>query len=509
MTFLNMAIVIMALLQTQRLPAQLQVSQLESAQATNQRLVVAVSPQAPPPTALPQIPAVQLEERQQPGTSFLSQMTVRNADLRAFLSALAQAAGLNLSMSPEITGTVSVDFNNVTLDQALDAVLTPLNLQYRIDGNLLRVTRPVMQTRQFKFDYITTARTLGRSLSASASAGIGGVAGLGGAGGTTGGGGVTGGSSTSLSGTESTNLLNDIQQQLDALKSPTGRIIYNRMAGIIFVTDFPGILDSMEAFLETVQNAVNRQVVIEARFVEVKLNDDFQAGINWRVALGNVFTFSQTFAEATAVQAGVTYGDFSLIVSALSTQGTVNVRSAPTVSTLNNQPAVIRVGTQDVFFTTTTQVDPRTGTIVQTATTPSTINEGVVLDVTPHISDDGIITMNIHPTITERTGVATSPQGSSVPIVDIRETDTVVRVAEGQTVVIAGLISDRQTEETSKVPFLGDIPVVKHLFRKTRLESRKTDLVVLLTPRVLTVRSAADYTRSRIEEQERLRELGK
>jgi type II secretory pathway component GspD/PulD (secretin) len=157
-----------------------------------------------------------------------------------------------------------------------------------------------------------------------------------------------------------------------------------------------------------------------------------------------------------------------------------------------------------VFFTTITQVDPRTGTIIQTATVPSTINEGVVLDVTPQISDDGIITMNIHPTITERTGVATSPQGNSVPIVDLRETDTVVRVAEGETVVIAGLISDRQLEETSKVPLLGDIPVVGPLFRKKRLESRKTDLVILLTPRILTIRSAVDYSRSRVEAQERM-----
>jgi MSHA biogenesis protein MshL len=503
MTFLNIAVAMMVLLQTPKLPEILQVSQLETAQATNPRVVVAVSPQAPPPTALPQIPAIQLEERQQPGTSFLSQMTVRNADLRAFLSALAQAAGLNLSMPPDITGTVSVDFDNVTLDQALDAVLTPLNLQYRIDGNLLRVFRPEMQTRQFSFDYITTTRTLGRSLSASASAGIGGLSGV--SAGGLGGGGVTGGSSTSLSGTETTNLLTDIQTGLDALKSPTGRIIYNKMAGVVFVTDFPRNLDAVEIFLETIQNAVNRQVVIEAKFIEVKLNDDFQAGINWRVVLGNAFTFTQTFADATAVQAAVTHNDFSLIVSALASQGNVNVLSSPTVATLNNQPAVIRVGTQDVFFTTTTQVDPRTGTIIQTATTPSTINEGVVLDVTPQISDDGIITMNIHPTITERTGQAVSPQGNSVPIVDIRETDTVVRVAEGETVVIAGLISNRELEQTSKVPVLGDIPFLGHLFRKTQVESRKTDLVILLTPRILTVRSAVDYTKSRLETQERLR----
>lgn len=481
--------VMTSLFQTPRLPAELQVSQLENAQLTNQRVVVAVSPQAPPPGALPQIPAIQLEERQQPGAGFLSRMTVRSAELRAFLSALAQAAGLNLSMAPDITGTVDVDFDNVTLNEALDAVLSPLGLQYQIDGNLLRVSRPQMQRRQFTFDYIRTARTLGRSLSASASAGIG----------------TAGGSSASLSGTEETNLLTELDTGLAALKSPAGTIVFNKMAGVIFVTDFPRNLEAIEIFLETVQNAVNRQVVIEAKFVEVKLNDDFQAGINWRMALGKVLTFSQPFAGTTTVQGGVTYKDFNLILSALAFQGNVNVLSSPTMATLNNQPAVMRAGTQDVFFTTTNQVDPRTGTIVQTATTPSTINEGVVLDVTPQISDDGIITMNIHTTITERTGQAVSPRGDSVPIVDIRETDTVVRVAEGETVVIAGLISDRQLEQVSKVPVLGDIPVLGHLFRKTAVESRKTDLVVLLTPRILTVRSAVDYTRNRLEAQERMK----
>jgi MSHA type pilus biogenesis protein MshL len=289
------------------------------------------------------------------------------------------------------------------------------------------------------------------------------------------------------------------------LKSANGRVILNRLAGLIFATDFPRNLDAIRIFLETVESAVHRQVVIEARIVEVKLNQDSQSGVNWTAVLGNVLHVEQALGTGAAFQIGVTHGDFNALLTALSTVGNVNVLSSPTVSTLNNQPAVIRVGTQDVFFTTTTQVDPRTGTIVQTAVTPSAINEGIVLDVTPQISDDGIITMNIHPTITERTGQATSPRGDTVPIVDVRETDTVVRIQEGQTVMIAGLISDRQLETVNKVPFLGDVPIVGGLFRRTSKENRKTDLVILMTPRVLNVRTAVDYTRSRIEEQERLR----
>jgi MSHA biogenesis protein MshL len=150
-------------------------------------------------------------------------------------------------------------------------------------------------------------------------------------------------------------------------------------------------------------------------------------------------------------------------------------------------------------------VDPRTGTIVQSAITPSAINEGVVLDVTPQISDDGIIIMNVHPTVTVRTGQATSPQGDTVPIVDVRETDAVVRVKDGGTVMIGGLISDQQTENSNKVPILGNLPLVGGLFQSKTKESHKTDLIILLTPKILDVQSAMDYTRSRIENQESLK----
>jgi MSHA type pilus biogenesis protein MshL len=352
-----------------------------------------------------------------------------------------------------------------------------------------------MQSRTFPFDYITTQRSLGRAISANASAGLGGVGAVGAG---------AGASSTSLSGAEVTNLLQDIDAGVNALKSPMGKVIFNRMAGLIFVTDFPQNLDAIGIFLEFIQNAVNRQVVIEAKFIEVQLNDSSQAGVNWTLVLGDTLTTSQGLGSSTAFQVGITSADFTFLLNLLSNQGTVNVLSSPTVLTMHNQPAVVRVGTQDVFFTTTTQVDPRTGTIVQTATVPSTINEGVVLDVTPTISDDGIIMMNIHPTITERTGQAVSPQGDTVPIVDVRETDVVVRVADGQTVIIAGLISDRNLDQITKVPILGDIPILGSVFRRTTTESRKTDLAILLTPKILTVQTAVDYTRSRTQAQQEL-----
>ncbi len=246
-------------------------------------------------------------------------------------------------------------------------------------------------------------------------------------------------------------------------------------------------------------------MIIEAKIIEVKLNDLTQSGVNWTAVLGNVLRAQQTLSPGGTFQIGVTRGNFNVLMDALSTQGTVNVLSSPTVSTLNNQPAVIRVGTQDVFFTTQTQINQQTGAIASTIVIPSAINEGIVLDVTPQISEDGIITMNIHPTITERTGQVTSPSGGTVPIVDVRETDTVVRVREQETVIIAGLISDKTIETVDKVPVLGDIPGLGVLFRRSSKDRRKTDLAILLTPRILDIRSAVDYAKSRIEQQEQLK----
>jgi type II secretory pathway component GspD/PulD (secretin) len=165
---------------------------------------------------------------------------------------------------------------------------------------------------------------------------------------------------------------------------------------------------------------------------------------------------------------------------------------------MNNQPAVMRIGTQDIFFVTTSQVEAQSGTILQTTVSPQSLTEGIVLSVTPQISADGVIHMSINPSITERTGLATSRLGDTVPIVSVRETDTLVRVRQGETVVIAGMMQDRTNTDTSKVPFLGDVPVIGNLFKRTERTRRKTDLVILLTPTVIGPGEMAETTASEL-----------
>ena len=174
--------------------------------------------------------------------------------------------------------------------------------------------------------------------------------------------------------------------------------------------------------------------------------------------------------------------------------------ATPQVNALNNEPAIMRVGTQDVFFRTTSQLDAVTGRILQTTVEPQSITEGVVLSVTPQISGDAMINMSITPSLTERTGQAVSRFGDTVPILSVREADTLVRVHENETIVIAGLMSERTSTDQSKVPVLGDLPGIGGLFRRDSRAKRKTDLVILLTPTIMTparIPQAAEQAQAR------------
>jgi type II secretory pathway component GspD/PulD (secretin) len=181
------------------------------------------------------------------------------------------------------------------------------------------------------------------------------------------------------------------------------------------------------------------------------------------------------------------------IIEALSTQGDVNILSSPKVSTLNNQPAIIKVASEDPYFQTT-----RTTVYGETDTTTQVyfLTIGVVLSVTPQISADGTIMLDIHPTVTDKTGEKISRTGDSVPIVDVRETDTVVRVNDRETILIAGLMQNKVFENRISVPLLGDMPLLGYLFRHTARETRKTELVIMLTPRIVTAANVTTITTS-------------
>jgi MSHA biogenesis protein MshL len=180
------------------------------------------------------------------------------------------------------------------------------------------------------------------------------------------------------------------------------------------------------------------------------------------------------------------------IMQAISDQGDVKVLSSPTISTLNNQKAIIRVGNQDVFFITGAVA---TQTTVTQTIQPMTIDIGIILDVTPQIAEDGTIIMNIHPSITEKTGDKVAPDGrSTFPLMSVRETDTTVRVRDGQTIIIAGLMQEKIEDTFVGVPVVESLPWVGGLFRYKTGTKRKAELVIMITPTIQLGKKVEDFT---------------
>jgi MSHA biogenesis protein MshL len=462
-------------------------------------------------------------------------LAVRDVDIRDVLLTLGKRTDLNIIFGPEVKGTVTADLKRVTLEEALSAVLSPLGLEYTRTGTFVRVFPPTLETRIFTLSYLSTTRTGGTTLSATAGGARGGGGGAG-----FGGGGAGAGASSSVSSADNVDFWGDIEKNLGNLISKEGKVVVNKTAGIVAATDLPRNLQRVARYIELVEGSVQRQVIIEAHIVEVSLNKGFEAGVNWSLITKGQFRLSpfgnalhgnldgaaagagaagaaatagtligQTLAAAsTAFQIGFVTQAFgqtlSLLLQALSTQGQVNVLSSPRIATLNNQKAVIKVATDDVFFTTTRTREPTTG-IETTTVTPQTITEGLVLDVTPQIAEDNSVIMNIRPSISERVGQATSPDGSTVPIISVRATDTVVRALDGQTVIIGGLMQQKKTRNQQGVPGMQDVPVVGSLFRQKVEQSTKTELVILLTPNVIIGRRTTDLSP---RELELLREAG-
>lgn len=533
---------------------------------------------------LTDLPVLQLEEKpKKPKPERLYTLSVRNASVKDVLLSFSKESKVNIIVDPDVSGEVTADLKDVTLVQALDALLTPLGLEYTLESGFVRVSRQKLITRLFHLNYIGTFRQGFRSLASSTSSGFGGTTGGGGGataaagggaaggapGGTTGGGGGSSGFNT-VSGSDIQDIFREIELGLVSLglrstgilqaglaagggaattttaggalgglgtlpMGAKGLFSINRQAGIVMITAFPDTVVKAAELLETIEGTIQRQVLIEAKIVEVTLRDAFRFGINWEaifiriaspsnaIALGQGLTAAERTLLGTPqgirtrsnlglakdisrvegiTQFSIGAKDTEAILEALTRQGDVNVISSPKVSTLNNQTAIIRVGTQETFFAGVVQRQTSGGVVTTTegvVANPVTI--GVTLDVTPQISASGIITMNIHPSITDKTGITKSRFGDEAPILDIREMDTVIRVKDGETIVMGGLMQEKREVTENRTPALGKIPGLGWLFKDVTSDKKKTDLVIFLTPTILLGERVEDLS---TEEMERL-----
>lgn len=498
----------------------------------------AAAPSPPPPREkLKELVVPQREEAKKIPEKRYS-LSARDANIQEVLLAFSKESELNIIIDPELSGKVTVDLKRVTLKEALEAILSPIGWTYSLDDKFIKISRLQMEARLFTLNYIATKRSGKREIFASTGGGLqtGGVSGQPAAPSPTG---ARSGYSDLVS-VDEMDLWKEIQKGLETIifgsveekeaAADTGKtswtrvdgqgkkLIVNKSSGVIWVTDYPANLNKVASFLETIEGSSQRQVTIQAKIMEVILSDEYRAGINWKVIQGlprslnlawgltsNAGTtgfpggasgyISETGAGAIATPGTFRInpfgGVFSLgaagvevalsdIVEAISEQGEVKVLSSPTISTLNNQKAIIRVGNQDVFFITGAVATQNT--VTQTIQ-PMTIDVGIILDVTPQISPDGTIIMTIHPSITEKTGERVTPDGKTTfPLLSVRETDTTVKVRDNETIIIAGLMQEKKEQTVIGVPGLKSIPLLGGLFRYKAEKKSNTELVIMITP---------------------------
>ena len=437
-------------------------------------------------------------EKMEPVTKGLSEnprlysLIFENAPLGEIINAILTDTDYNLSVESgiDLTKPVTVRITNATLREALEMVVAKgSDYAWKIEDGFLYIQR--FEEKIYNLDYLdmsaATEMDIGGDMLASSVEDAG----------------VVGKFQVKAKrSAEINDVWTNVRKALEALKSPGGVLRLNRNAGIIYMADTPLRIATMVKFLDSLAESLHRQVFIEARIMEVKLDDTHKYGIDW-TAMDVLFTSDAgIFPDAfdLLVNSGSTVAlantsSFSAVVDFLRTQGEVSVLSNPHLAVLNGQSAVFTVGFQFPFGDIE-GVDENLET--NTVTFRSTIKRailGLQLGLTPQISKDGIISLLIVPTITRikdevDVELPTSRGGSqtiSNPVIDLQELATTVRVRERQSVVLAGLINQIKKLDHEGLPFLSKIPILKYFFGRFEETYENSELVIFLTPYLKTV----------------------
>jgi MSHA biogenesis protein MshL len=496
-------------------------------------------------------------------------LSVSNAPAQQVFLSLVSGTRYSLLMHPDVAGTISVNLKDVTVHETLDSIRELYGYDYRIDGSRISIHPAGLQTRVYRVNYLTALRrgtSEVRVQSGSvADVGTAGVPPLATAPGTPTPGTLPGGApavpARALDSSRiSTQHLSDFWAELrSALTAIVGTgegrsVVVTPHSGIVVVRAHPSELRGVEQYLREARIAIERQVMLEAKIIEVTLSDAYQSGINWsafrnsgpNLAIGQATTASGTTrlaasapgqtlagggqtidtAERIAISAGTALAaanpasaifgialqtsNFAALLQFLESQGSVQVLSSPRVATLNNQKAVLKVGTDEYFVTNVSTVTTITGAATQQTPTVTVAPffSGIMLDVTPQIDEGSNIMLHIHPAISEVTeSQRVVNLGGTVPSITlplarstVSETDTIVRVSDGNIVAIGGLMSMDVRDHRGGIPGAGESAP---FLRNTHRQARKKELVILLKPTI--IQSDREWAEDVRGTQERLR----
>ncbi len=447
-------------------------------------------------------------------------VVVNNVPVDELLFALARDANLNVDIHPNIKGKVTLNAIDQTIPQILERITKQVDLRYQIENNHITISLDLPYFRSYKVGYVNMSRDSVSEVKISTQiiTDLEKVTGSG-EGSSTGGSGESGGAEGNNSTTTITNKSNNrfwetLRQNLEAILSSsqkdttakvTNSVVLNAESGILTIHATHSQHTEIQKFLDQVVASVQRQVLIEATIVEVRLGDQYQAGVDWKRISGD-YSYIQSLTGGNLQNPpfyaigynnpNSRFGDISATVRLLEQFGAVKVLSSPKLMALNNQTAILKVVDNLVYFS----IEINTSESLENNTFRAnydteihTVPVGLIMAVTPQIGETGIVTLNIRPTISRVIDYVNDPNPSlaslgivnKIPIIQVREVESILKINDSHVAVIGGLMQDSSDRKKDGIPVLSDVPLIGDLFSYRNDQYNKTELVIFLRPTVI------------------------